>query len=112
MDLNEFKQLLEETEDKLSIFGSIEILRQYKINLGELYDTIHEYLNNEEIPKLLEYPHFQRWDSNRRKRILLMVSDSGVLIDILKDEEKLKNFKSWDLKDIIKNLMIVTKKNY
>lgn len=104
MDLNEFKQLLEETEDKLSIFGSIEILRQYKINLGELYDTIHEYLNNEEIPKLLEYPHFQRWDSNRRKRILLMVSDSGVLIDILKDEEKLKNFKSWDLKDIIKKL--------
>lgn len=104
MDLNEFKQLLEETEDKLSIFGNVEILRQFNINLGELYDAIHEYLNDEEISKLLDYSYFQKWDINRRKKIILMISDSEVLLNVLQDEEKLKDFRSYDLETLIKKL--------
>ena len=43
MDSNDLKQLLEETEDKLSIFGNVEILKQLNINLGELYNVIRAY---------------------------------------------------------------------
>ena len=33
-----------------------------------------------------------------------MISDSKVMLDVLQDEEKIKDFKSWDLKDFIKKL--------
>lgn len=104
MDSNDLKQLLEETEDKLSIFGNVEILKQLNINLGELYNVIRAYLSDDEISKLLEYAHFQKWDTIRRKKIILMISDSKVMLDVLQDEEKIKDFKSWDLKDFIKKL--------
>lgn len=104
MNLNELKQLLEDTEDKLSIFSDIEILRQLNISLGELYNSIQEYLSDDEISKLLEYTHFQKWDTDRRKNLILMISDSKIILNVLQDEEKIKDFKSWDLKDFIKRL--------
>ena len=61
-------------------------------------------LSDDEISKLLEYAHFQKWDTIRRKKIILMISDSKVMLDVLQDEEKIKDFKSWDLKDFIKKL--------
>jgi len=47
MDREEFRQLLKETDDKLSILGNVEILRQCKMNLGELYDLIKYFLQTE-----------------------------------------------------------------
>lgn len=104
MDREEFRQLLEETDDKLSIFGNVEILRQCKMNLGELYDLIKIFLTDREISKLLEYKHFQKWPSYRRKELILMISDSEILLKMLQDEEKMEGFKSWDLESFIEKL--------
>ena len=65
----------------------------------ELYDTISEYLNDEEILKLLGYEYFQNWDNYRRKDLLLMISDSEVLLNALQDEEKIKDFSNWNLEE-------------
>lgn len=104
MDREEFRQLLEETDDKLSIFGNVEILRQCKMNLGELYDLIKIFLTDREISKLLEYKHFQKWTSYRRRELILMISDSEILLKMLQDEEKMEGFKSWDLESFIEKL--------
>ena len=86
MDREEFRQLLKETDDKLSILGNVEILRQCKMNLEELYDLIKIFLTDREISKLLEYKHFQKWPSYRRKELILMISDSEILLKMLQDE--------------------------
>lgn len=104
MDREEFRQLLEETDDKLSILGNVEILRQCKINLGEWYDLIKIFLTDREISKLLEYKYFQKWPSYRRKELILMISDSEILLKMLQDEEKMEGFKSWDLESFIEKL--------
>lgn len=104
MDREEFRQLLKETNDKLSILGNVEILRQCKMNLGELYDLIKIFLTDREISKLLEYKHFQKWPSYKRKELILMISDSDILLKMLQDEEKMEGFKSWDLESFIEKL--------
>lgn len=104
MDREEFRQLLKETDDKLSILGNVEILRQCKMNLGELYDLIKIFLTDREISKLLEYKHFQKWPSYKRKELILMISDSEILLKMLQDEEKIEGFKSWDLESFIEKL--------
>lgn len=104
MDREEFRQLLKETDDKLSILGNVEILRQCKMNLGELYDLIKIFLTDREISKLLEYKHFQKWPSYKRKELILMISDSEILLKMLQDEEKMEGFKSWDLESFIEKL--------
>lgn len=104
MDREEFRQLLKETDDKLSILGNVEILRQCKMNLGELYDLIKIFLTDREISKLLEYKHFQKWPSYKRKELILMISDSDILLKMLQDEEKMEGFKSWDLESFIEKL--------
>lgn len=104
MDREEFRQLLKETDDKLSILGNVEILRQCKMNLEELYDLIKIFLTDREISKLLEYKHFQKWPSYRRKELILMISDSEILLKMLQDEEKMEGFKSWDLESFIEKL--------
>lgn len=104
MDREEFRQLLEETDDKLSIFGNVEILRQCKMNLEEWYDLIKTFLTDREISKLLEYKHFQKWPRSRRKELILMISDSEILLEMLQDEEKMEGFESWDLESFIKKL--------
>lgn len=104
MDREEFRQLLKETDDKLSILGNVEILRQCKMNLGELYDLIKIFLTDRDISKLLEYKHFQKWPSYKRKELILMISDSEILLKMLQDEEKMEGFKSWDLESFIEKL--------
>lgn len=104
MDREEFRQLLKETDDKLSILGNVEILRQCKMNLEEWYDLIKTFLTDREISKLLEYKHFQKWPSYRRKELILMISDSEILLKMLQDEEKMEGFKSWDLESFIEKL--------
>lgn len=104
MDREEFRQLLKETDDKLSILGNVEILRQCKMNLEELYDLIKIFLTDREISKLLEYKHFQKWPSYRRKELILMISDSEILLEMLQNEEKMEGFKSWDLESFIEKL--------
>lgn len=104
MDREEFRQLLKETDDKLSILGNVEILRQCKMNLGELYDLIKIFLTDRDISKLLEYKHFQKWPSYKRKELILMISDSEILLKMLQDEEKMQGFKSWDLESFIEKL--------
>lgn len=104
MDREEFRQLLKETDDKLSILGNVEILRQCKMNLGELYDLIKIFLTDREVSKLLEYKHFQKWPSYKRKELILMISDSEILLKMLQDEEKMEGFKSWDLESFIEKL--------
>lgn len=104
MDTNELRQLLEKTDDKLSIFGNVEMLRQCNMKLGELYDTITIFLTDDEILKLFEYEHFQKWDSYRKIQMVMRISDSGVLLKALQDEEIIKDVKSWDLEKLIAKL--------
>ena len=99
MERREFKQLLDEAEDKLSIFTNIEIIKTYSndTKTEEYYDLVSEYLSDEEIIKLLDYA--KDFNYPDRKKLILMISDSELLYNILQDDEKIEEFKQiiWQL---------------
>lgn len=53
MNAQDFKKLLEETNDKLSIFTSKEILDKCNFNVKEFFDLISDFLTDEERTKIL-----------------------------------------------------------
>ena len=85
MERREFKQLLDEAEDKLSIFTNIEIIKTYSndTKTEEYYDLVSEYLSDEEIIKLLDYA--KDFNYPDRKKLILMISDSELLYNILQN---------------------------
>lgn len=92
MERREFRQLLDEAEDKLSIFTNIEIIKTYsnKTKTEEYYDLVSEYLSDEEIIKLFDYA--KDFNYPDRKKLILMISDSELLYNILQDDEKIEEF--------------------
>lgn len=79
MNVHNLRTLLEKTDNKLSIFTSLEILNQYNFNEQELFDLIREFLNDEEKVRLFSCPHFQGYESG----IIGCISDENIKIKVL-----------------------------
>ena len=84
MDAKNLRKLLEETNDKFSIFANREILKQYNFNGAELISLINDFLIDEQKERLFEYEHLKDLSS----RILKTFSDERKIEIILRKQYK------------------------
>lgn len=104
MESKNLKELLEQSNNKLEIFGNVELLRQCKTNLNDLYSLISTNLTSNEILELFNFPHFKKWEPRLKMPLLMHISNSENLLQALQDETIIKDFKSWDLVKLINKL--------
>lgn len=101
MDTNNFREALENAEDKLSIFSNVDILRKYRFTIRELLDCIRDFLSDEEKLTLFDYSHFQKLDAGIRSGIVKLVSDENILMNMLSQDRVTKDFQSYQILTIL-----------
>lgn len=104
MNTEDLIKLLEETEDKLSIFVSEETFNKYEISIVELLDLISEFLKDEEILKLFNYSYFLELDGWTKSDIIGFISKENVLLQIINNDNIMKGIDKYQIIDIIKRL--------
>ena len=101
MDTNNFREALENAEDKLSIFSNVDILRKYRFTIKEFLDCIRDFLIDEEKLTLFDYSHFQKLDAGIRSGIVKLVSDEHILMNMLSQDRVTKDFQSYQILTIL-----------
>ena len=104
MNAQDLRKLLEQTDDKLSVFGSRETLNKYKFNAIELFDLISDFLSDEEKLKLFEYSHFIQYNSMIKCGIIDLVSDENIVLQMMNNDKIMNGFESYQIVNIIKKL--------
>lgn len=104
MNAQDLKELLKQTDNKLSIFGNIETFKEYSINAKELFDLISEFLSDEEKLKLFEYSHFRQFEAWIRSGIIGLVSDQKVILQMISNEDITNGFERYQIIDNIKKI--------
>lgn len=102
MNNQDFRKLLEQADDKLSIFSSAEELNKYELNAKELLDLISSYLSDEEKLKLFDYSHFRQLENYIKCVILKLVSDENIILQMLNNDNIVDGLASFQIIDIIK----------
>ena len=104
MDGQGLRKLLEETDDKLSIFATRDTFKKYIISLSELLDLIKDFLNDEEKLKLFNYSHFQRFSAVIKEGIIKLVSDENILLQMLNNDNIMNDFKDYQIINLLNDL--------
>lgn len=105
MNARDLRKLLEQTENKLSIFSNREKLSEYEYNAIELYNLINDFLSDEEKVQLM-------MNTNLIKGLKLKNSQIGKIIKSIKEEEYKKQLLNvYELPNNIKANIISTYKN-
>ena len=110
MENLEFKELLEKSDDKVSLFADFDTLKRYMSTIKEMYYYIENYLTDEEKFNLIKNPNFISMHSVYvRTNILESFKDEDFILKSLYDEEILKGASSYDVANIIGKLGIENK---
>lgn len=104
MDAHDLEKLLEQSDNKLSIFANVELLKKYKFNAQELFDMISTYLSDDEKLKLFDYSHFNRFPAIIKSGIIGTVSDENIILQMLNNDNVTNNFDANQLIVIIEKL--------
>lgn len=104
MNAQDFRKLLEQTDDKLSIFASVETLNKYDFNAKELFDLISDFLSDEEKLKLFDYSHFQQFKGVIKGRIIELVSDENIKLQMMSNDNIMNGLESYQIVEIIKKM--------
>lgn len=102
MNAQEFRKLLQETDDKLSIFASSETLRKCEFSINELVGIIRDFLSDEEISKLFDYSHFTKLDGFIKYSIIKLISDENVILQMLANDSIMNGVAIPQILNIIK----------
>ncbi len=109
MDCQDLRKLLEETDNRFSVFASRQILNQYDLNVTEFIDLINDFLSDAEKANLLSMPHFQQLGPNIKVGIIKLISDEGILLQTLNEDGAMVGIPSYYIIDIIKNMSDASK---
>ena len=104
MNAQDLRNLLEQSDDKLSIFGSRETLNKYKFNAREFFDLISDFLSDEEKLKLFDYSHFMQYNATVKGGIIGLVSDENIVLQMMNNDKIMNGFESYQISNIIKKL--------
>ena len=83
MNAQDLRKLLEQTDDKSSIFASPETLNKYEFNAKEFFDLISDFLSDEEKLKLFDYSHFRQFEGWIKGGIIGLISDEHIILQII-----------------------------
>ena len=104
MNAQDLIELLEETDDKLSIFASRETLSKCKLSIKELLEIINDFLTDEEKLKLFDYSHFMQLKGSIKSNIIRGVSDENVILQMLSNDNIMNNLENYQILNIIKGM--------
>lgn len=104
MNAQDLRRLLEQTDDRLKIFANSETLNKYELNAKEFFDLISDFLSDEEKLRLFDYSHFRQFDSWIKSRIIGLVSDEHIVLQMLNDDNIINGFESYQIVDIMKKI--------
>ena len=104
MNAEDFRKVLEQTDDKLSIFASRETLNKYKLSIKEFFDLISDFLSDEEKLKLFDYPHFQQFNGRIKGGIIGLISDDNIMLQMLGNDNITNGIITDQIVDIIKKM--------
>lgn len=102
MNDQDLRKLLEQTDDKLSIFASPETLNKYDFNAREFFDLISDFLSDEEKLKLFDYSHFRQFEGWIKSGIIGLVSDEHIILQMMNNDNIMNGFESYQIVDIMK----------
>ncbi len=118
MDAQDLRKLLEKAEDKFNIFVNKKILGSYKFDEFEFFDLIKDFLTDEEIIRLYEYPQFKGFEYE----LINVISNQKLKIQmIIKFEDRLENYQVVNLfkqlddegkKEILYNKEFIEKRQF
>lgn len=109
MNAQDLRNLLEQTDDKLSIFASPETLNKYEFNAKEFFELISDFLSDEEKLKLFDYSHFRQFESWIKCGIIGLISDEHIILQIINNDNIMNGFESYQIVDIMKKISDIGK---
>lgn len=109
MNAQDLRKLLEQTDDKSSIFASPETLNKYEFNAKEFFDLISDFLSDEEKLKLFDYSHFRQFEGWIKGGIIGLISDEHIILQIINNDNIMNGFESYQIVDIIKKMSDIGK---
>lgn len=101
MNLEEANYLLENTDDKLSVFANNSI---WDFDTVQIALLAGKFLNDSEKIKLFNYPHFENADNELKSMITELIIDPNVLLQALYNEKVTKGLSELDLCVLTENL--------
>ena len=101
MNLEEANYLLENTDDKLSVFANNSI---WEFDTVQIALLAGKFLNDSEKIKLFNYPHFENADNELKSMITELIIDQNVLLQALYNEKVTKGLSELDLCVLTENL--------
>jgi hypothetical protein len=109
MNAQDLRKLLEQTDDKLSVFASPETLNKYDFNVKEFFDLISDFLSDEEKLRLFDYSHFRQFEGRIRCGIIGLISDEHIILQMMSNDNIMNGFKSYQIVDIMKKMSDIGK---
>lgn len=104
MSTQDYRNLLEQSNDKLSIFADVENIHKCKPKLTDFLDLISEFLSDEEKLELFNYKHFMEFPKQIKYNILKSVSNETVLLQMLTNDIIMGDFEYNDVSYIISQM--------
>ena len=104
MNIQDLRELLGQTDNKLDIFANVQTLRNYEFTNRELFELINEFLSDEEKLKLFDYSHFVNLSPYIRSKIIRLVSSDQVLLQMMNNDSIINGIDEYALVEIIKNM--------
>ena len=102
MNAQKLRKLLEQTNDKLSVFVSDET--EYEMRLSELLTLIDNFLSDDEKLKLFDYPRFMQFDDFVRSKIIGLVSDETIIMQMITNDNIVNEIRTHKIVDIMKKM--------
>ncbi len=101
MTAQDLRKVLEQTDDKLSIFSSWETLGKYELKISEFLDLINDFLNDEEKLRLFDYMQF---NSYVKGEIIDLVSDEKIILQMINNDNIMSGIDSYSIVSMIEKM--------
>lgn len=109
MNVQDLRKLLEQTDDKLSIFASPETLNKYEFNAKEFFDLISDFLSDEEKLRLFDYSHFTQLEGWMKNAIICLISDEDILLQMMNNDKIMNGIEHYYIVDMMKKMGDIAK---
>ena len=110
MNAQDLRKLLEQTDDKLSVFSDNEVFDKYEITVKEFSELVSVFLSDEEKLRLFDYSFFINLEGWKKCEIIKLVSDEKVLLQMLSNDSVISGIDEYSIANIINKLDDNTKK--
>ena len=104
MGIQDLTELLQNTEDKLSVFQNKYKLNQYDISIAEFLYLVKDFLSDEQKAELLEAEHIKKLSAHIKKSIIDFVEDDKIKLDLIKNDELVSDIDKWQILELVKTL--------